>query len=165
MLGTLQAIRHRYRPRLWNHARYRDAVAFCGFPGFPTDYFVFSVERNPLEKVKSFYFHEKTRGFAGDFSDFCRPECLRRISDFDLYADADGALAARIYRYEQLDFALHDIAARLDLPPLEMAHAKTGMRTGAELTVGPKERDVIHAVFAREFEAFAYPRDLFGPQA
>lgn len=159
-IGMMRALRHRYRPRLWNHASYSDALNFCSFEGFPEDYFIFAVERHPFEKVRSLYFHEKSKGFRGDFESFCVTDRLQRVSDYSLYAGPDGQVAAQIYRYERLAPSLVDIASKIGIPPLEMARAKLGMRTKEVVRIGKRESKIICEVFAREFDLFGYSRDL-----
>jgi hypothetical protein len=155
-IGSLRAMKNGKRPRLWNHASYNNALNFCNFPEFPDCYYVFAFERNPFEKVSSSFFQMKARRNDLIFSNFCNPSQLRLISDFDLYTDQAGELAATVFRYEELSDSLHEIASKTRLPSLELPRAKGGFRRGLRIEFSSSEIRMIQDIFEREFKTFHY---------
>lgn len=153
----------RRRPKLgfYNHmsaAEIRARIA----PGVWRDYFKFCFERDPWDKVVSYYHYRFRRhpGRAPSFSEFVLGGGAAEASDFDAYAP-DGTIAMDyVGRYETLVDSLDDVRQRVGLPePLTLPQAKAGLRRDrrplAEV-YGPRERDAVAAAFAREIAAFDY---------
>lgn len=82
--------------------------------------------------------------------------------DTEKYAGEDGALLVdRVYRYEEIDDAFHDIATRLDIPyvPLHV-RAKSGFRFGvpsfAEVMADPAAKRRIFDAFEPSLRYTSY---------
>jgi hypothetical protein len=129
-------------------------------------YFKFSIERNPYDKVCSFYFWErKNRESASgmDFRQFVLSGKAAEASDYDLYSVARMPAMNRIIRYESLLAELDEIGELLALPePLSDVmggiRAKAGVRKKRSLAdlYEDETRRAIEVQFAREIAYFGY---------
>lgn len=156
-----RALGRRRPARFWNHisaAEIRERVD----PGVWDGYFKFCFERNPWDKVVSFYYFHRDGlegGAPPTLAEFVRSG-WGDASDFDRYA-IDGEVAVDfVGRYESLDRDLRTAWERIGLPgEPRLPRAKSGYRTDrrpyAEL-YGPEERRAVEAFFAREIERFGY---------
>jgi hypothetical protein len=114
-------------------------------------FFVFCFERHPVDKCLSHYAMLKNSAYhrlpgrpqswdayldRGDFP-----------LDTDRYTDSDDTLMVdRIYRYEQIDYALRDISTRIPIPYAPLTtREKHGFRHGV-----PSFEDVMHDHVAKK---------------
>jgi hypothetical protein len=134
----------------------------------------FTVERHPYEKVVSLAdmpleFHAVLRGEGARAS---RPELeqaiaalfgsgrVRRVRNFDLYAENGRPAADRVLRHERLREDLGEVLRELGIEaPLDLPAAKTGGRDRSVpaadlLTVAQKRR--VQALCREEFELMGY---------
>lgn len=141
-------IRERVDPAVWN------------------GYFKFCFERNPWDKVVSFYYFH--REFSRERFEGRDPPTLEEFiragwanaSDFDRYTINGEVAMDFIGRYESLDSDLRIVWERIGLPGVPaLPRAKSGFRTDRRPYVemyGPEERDEVERIFAREIEHFGY---------
>jgi hypothetical protein len=153
----------RRRPKLRFHhhigaAEARDRIG----PGVWDGYFRFCFERNPWDKVISYYYHRqrKRQAPAIDFSEFVLSGQGDEVSDFDRYC-IDGRVNMHfIGRYEHLEQDLEEVRRRLGLAdPLELPRAKSGFRQDRrpyQELYGEAERARVAQAFAREIDHFGY---------
>lgn len=124
-------------------------------------YHRFCFERNPLDKVISFYHWEfRDRADPPPLSEFILNGYGCAVSDFDLYARMGKPLVHHVARFENLQAELEALAERLKLPeplvlPRTKSHQRRDRRTHQEL-LGPEERRRIEIAFAREIAMFGY---------
>jgi hypothetical protein len=121
------------------------------------NYFKFSVERNPWDKVISKYFWDPQNKRQNlSFREFILSgEALK--SNFERYT-INGMLAIdRLIRYDQLYQKLEDISHILDLPEnvgetLQGMTAKSGYRPDRNITefYDEETRNIVDIFFARE---------------
>lgn len=126
-------------------------------------YFKFCFERNPWDKVVSWYFWEFPTEPRPSISEFIRSGHAGEVGGpggIDLYT-INGKIAVNaIGRYEHLEEHLNRIAAHLRLPELPaLPHAKASFRTDRrhyrEL-LSDEDRAIITKTFAREISLFGY---------
>ncbi len=98
-------------------------------------YYKFCFERNPFEKVIS-YIHfrhaqELDAGGGRDVNAFVTDRLLETVKrgGYGLYTSGGKVIVDRIYRYEDMEEALKDLAERLDLPEIPvLPRMKSGFR-------------------------------------
>ncbi len=148
------------RKMYWNHMP-AGAVRHMVGEEIWNDYFTFCFERNPWDKVISYYWWRKANGDdLPDLSEFILQGGGRKVSDYDRYTENGALLVDRVCRFENLASDLEEIGTLLNLPEaLELPHTKSGTRKDRrnyrEL-LGEPERDRIAADFAREIALLDY---------
>jgi len=135
-------IRDRVNTKIWN------------------SYFKFCFERNPWDKVLSYYYWRNRKKQCPAMNEFISSGSFRRASDFDLYT-IDGEIAMDfIGRYEKLEDDLDYIQTQINLPEkLQLVKAKAGHRKNREHykdILSQDEIDMISNVFYKEIEYFGY---------
>lgn len=148
--------------RFYNHMPARDARVLLGEPIW-SSYYSFAFDRNPWDKVLSHYFWY--RSLRHDRSDLDIATYLDtgrhlRVRNIDLYSDAGEIIVTKVFRYEDMNAALKEIAERLSLPTeLELPKTKATQRTDRRpyrdvLTSSQAKR--IGADFEREIDLLGY---------
>lgn len=134
-------------------------------------YFKFCFERNPWDKVVSFYFW-RTREMPEDkewkyrevedpsIAEFVHSREVTLLRGFELYGIEKEIAVDRVFRFEELEAGLAEAASIVGLPEvpeLPRAKASTGRdgRHYREL-MGEAERERIAKLFAREIAHFGY---------
>jgi hypothetical protein len=146
----------RRRRAFWNHMTAAQVRARIGVRVWDS-YYKFCFERDPWEKVASYYFWQ-TR------SQTPRPDFARWVLHHDLPSDwHQYTLGAEIAvdfvgRFEKLAVDLRTVLRRVGLPiDVDMPRLKTQYRpSGAALAATPAVDERIATVFRRELTAFAY---------
>lgn len=127
-------------------------------------YYKFCFERNPWDKVVSWYYWEVKNGRPMSVDQFIQSGHFALVGGeggFDLYTDSQQQLLVdQVYRYEEMQDALIDIAEKLSVPALpELPRAKSEFRDNKEsykaFFTGSQSRTVKRA-FQREIEQFGY---------
>ena len=157
----VRRLRRRDAPRFRNHmpaAGIRRLVPQAVWDG----YFKFCFDRNPWDRAISLYHWLGGERRFGALGVFLRSGAERPFSNYDRYS-IDGVVALdRVYRYEEMEGALADIARRISLPaPLSLPEhrAKGASRTDRRHyrdLIGPEEREWIEIVCAREIRLLDY---------
>jgi len=151
-----------------NHTHLRRARRYLGeaFEG----YFVFAFERNPFDRLVSAFHHtlrsRKARGIdVSDWTfpnfvtmkDYQRLERMRKTGS-GLYSVKGKALASKVYKFEDLNGAIHDIFSRLDQPvPEDLPMTKQSKREQDYRSYyTPHLRKSVEKYFSTELEIFGY---------
>lgn len=127
------------------------------------EYFTFTIERNPFDRVISQYWWE-VQGIADPppisrFLEHGRPELL---TNWHLYTDGDRPIVAFVGRYESLDESLAIIAERIGLAePIVLPEQKTKSefrrdRRPWREVLSAADRRLIETACRRELDAFGY---------
>lgn len=161
----LELMRRRV-PAFANHNR-ADYVRRHVAPEIWSSYYKFCFERNPWDKVVSFYYWRWRGKEAMPFRDFVMsnaPLSLRDSGGWPIYGDDDGLLVDRVYRYEDIAEASAEIVERLGLPgELDLPFARGQYRKGSSRAYAELYDDETAArvadVFAKEIAAFGYTFD------
>jgi hypothetical protein len=157
-----QYLKNRERPYFYNHMPAREIRRYIGNRVWDT-YFKFCFERNPWDKVISWYWWEHKEASRPSLETFI---CAGRAADLaaeggsSLYT-IDGKVAVdRIYQYEQLDSAVAELAQRLGLPAVpSLPNAKGQFRKDRRSwreVYSAHERQVVAELFAREISELGY---------
>jgi len=164
---------HRYRaPEIAAALRRRDWVRFAEHTPAVTarrllgrrvwnDYFTFTIERNPWDKVISAYYW-RFRAVQPPWPSIAEwlQTSRSHVMGFELYADDGSVIVDRVLRYESLDDEIAEVAALLGLAgPVVLPRAKTGHRLDQRPyreVLGPAERERIAHEYAREIAFVGY---------
>lgn len=148
--------------RYWDHM---DAAAIRERIGADIwdQYFKFTVERNPWDKVISAYFWDPKKRKRGlTFRDFLLSGKPLR-SHFDRYAINGIVATDRILRYDQLYPGLTDISEQLGLPEdvgetMRSLSAKAGYRPDRQIEefFDQETREIVDIFFAREIRLLGF---------
>jgi hypothetical protein len=128
-------------------------------------YYKFCFERNPWDKVVSYYywFYHWKGTPAHEFpsiSEFIRSGMASRVRGFDLYTIDSNVVVDKMYFFEDLAFALEDIQKQLELPEsLDLPKAKSSQRksdTNYKTILSEEDKTQIAKIFAREIAYWNY---------
>lgn len=140
-------------------------------PEIFSQYFKFTLERNPWDRAVSRYYWQKHRwersgrtGFPGigDFLAQTAEEKPHWLTNWDHYAEGDSIAVDRVLRYENLSEELEHLRRDLGVEgdiSLPKKRAKGGLRSAREhygALLGPQERALVERVCSREITAFGY---------
>lgn len=123
-------------------------------------YFKFCFERNPWDRVISgYYFRNPVEPRASIDSFFASGRALT-FGSFEQYTRDGLIVADKVYKFEELGDALHDLQQRLGLPetpqmPRTKHKTRVDKRHYRDL-LSPEQRDLIAKVHAREIAYFGY---------
>lgn len=151
------------RRRLWfyNHMGAADIRRYVGEKVW-NSYFKFCFERNPWDKLISWYYwehREEPRPSLREFIEAGRAAELAGDGGAHLYT-IDGRTAVdRIYRFEELEAAMGELAQRFGFPetprlPLAKAGFRADRRHYREI-YGP-EKALVEQIFARPIRELDY---------
>lgn len=149
----------RRKMRFWNHMsawRVRDAIG----EDIWDSHFKFCFERNPWDKVVSWYFWKYPSGNGPSLSEFVLSGEAHEVSDYGLYTIDDELAVDYVGRFERLPEDFAKVCERIGLEvSLELPRAKTqtrkDRRSYREL-LGERERRAIQESFARQISLFGY---------
>ncbi len=149
-------------PLFYNHIPAKDVRVLIGKPVWD-GYFKFCFERNPWDKVISWYFWEQATEPRLPLSEFVQSGWAAQVGGpggFDLYT-IDGEMAVdRVCLFENLDQELARIRAELNLPAIpDLPRAKSRFRQDKRHyreILGAADATAIEKFFAREIAAFGY---------
>lgn len=124
-------------------------------------YFKFTIERNPFDKVVSYYYYSGGHEEFGSVSEFILSGGLRMLASYDLYAIDKVVAVDKIYRYEDLQSMERHLTHQLNLKiPFELPtyRAKGGHREKKNYKDVLDEEAVrlIEIIFAREMQLLGY---------
>ena len=127
-------------------------------------YFKFCVERNPWDKVVSWYYFLHRTEPRIPFSEFVQSgqgTSVGGAHGFDMYSQHGLIQVDHVCRYEALPAEMEALRQRLGLPgPLELPRVKAEYRPAAAADYrthyGARERDLVAKAFAREIAWFGY---------
>ena len=123
-------------------------------------HFKFCFERNPWDKVVSWYYFQHPSGPRPSISSFIQSGGADTIRGFDLYAIYGQIVVDKVFFFEQLDQDLEEVGRLLGLPgPIQLPRAKTDHRSDRRPyrdILSEQDRARICRVYSREIEAFGY---------
>lgn len=124
-------------------------------------YFKFTVERNPYDKVVSFYYWRKADEKYNRIADFILDGGLDQMPSYDLYSIGKFPVVDKVYQFEDLGFFEKDLTKRLNLPePFKMvsykAKSKSRKVKDYRQILDEQAVNLIKIAFAREIELLNY---------
>lgn len=151
----------RERLKFWNHmsaAQIRARIP----EEIWNSYYKFCFERNPWDRVISYYFWKYREEPRPSISEFVRSERLYKLKKQgrDLYTIGGEVVVDRVCRFEALGDELEVVCGKLGMPqPLELPRAKGGFRRDRRSyrdLLGERERQRIAEVFRDEIAQLDY---------
>jgi len=147
---------------LYNHVHARKIHKIFGDRVWRT-YYKFCVERNPWDKILSWYFYVNQKEPRPSLSEFIQAghgNLVGGAGGFDIYSNNGDIVVDRVCLYENLDEEMKYIEKKLNLPEgLELPRAKSTYRKEKrhyrEL-LSEQDRLKISRVFAREIAYLGY---------
>ncbi len=157
--------KRRLPKKFWNHMDAASIRRRVG-PRIWDDYFKFTIERNPWDKVVSRYYWESVKNDEGlSFSEFVRSGRPLK-SDFERYALGGLVAVDRVLPYEDMPAQLADLSQRLGLPEdvgqrMGSMTAKRGHRDTDEVSrfYDDWTRRAVDIFFGREIRLMGYTFD------
>lgn len=153
-------LRHGTPLAYWNHV---DAAFIRRHldPELWHSYFKFCFERNPWDKVVSFYFYElREMDTTPSLSEFIQSGRASAIRGFQLYSIGNEIVVDEVFLYERLQEAAQELERRLKLPgKLELPVTKSGYRKDRRSyreILSQEDRERIRNAYAREIAHFGY---------
>ena len=145
----------------YNHMPACEVIAQVGEETW-NNYFTFCFERNPWDRLLSYYFHLNKDGVEQSISDFLHSEKPDKMhkDGYGVYTIDDKVVVDRVCHYENLEQELKEVGEYLGFPhPLELPNAKTGFRKDrrhySEI-LSEAERQLIREKFGKEIALWDY---------
>jgi|SRR5688572_21760892 hypothetical protein len=152
----------RKRVTFYNHMSSLQVRQYVGSEIW-NSYFKFCFERNPWDKMISWYYHWCTREkVTMSFEKFLNDGMASKLKGFDLYTNGGIQIVDRVFKYENMQESLDEISSILGLPEkvrLPEYRAKGGMRPENKKyqdIISTREADLIAKIYAREISYFGY---------
>ena len=159
-LGKL-LVRRRPRLRFYNHISAREIKRHLN-PWVWNRYYKFCFERNPWDRVLSFYFwhyKQEPRPSLQEFIASGKPEILRKRG-YELYTINGQVVVDRVCFYENLGYEMEQVRRQLELPQeLELPRTKSAYRirrSSYREEYSPEERYKVQEMFSREIALLGY---------
>ncbi len=123
-------------------------------------YYKFGFERNPFDKVVSWYFWQYKQEPRPSISEFIESGEANLVKGFQLYTIDSIFAVDKVYFFEELDEAMKDLADKIGLPEVpELPKTKANLRKDKRSyrdILSEKDRETIEKVFARELAYFGF---------
>ena len=128
------------------------------------EYFKFCFERNPWDKVVSWYYWEIAQGGQIPFDDFIKSGNFALVGGpggFNQYTDDEQKIILdKVYLYEDMQSALFDLAARLNIAAIpKLPKAKSTYRKNRKPYAdmySELNKNILQKAFQREIDLFNY---------
>lgn len=132
-------------------------------PDVWNSYFKFAFERNPWDKVVSWFYWHKHMDNALTLEAFFESQRFSDVGDsggFNLYSEDGEIILDHIYQFEQIEHATADLARRFgltSLPPLPRAKSefRNDRRPFKEI-FNKQQKEAIERAFCKEIALFGY---------
>ena len=157
----LKSLRSLRLPSFYNHMSAKEIKKHIDDDQW-NDYFKFTFERNPFDKLISFYYWTNQKNDYNSIQDFIKSGKAEKIAGYDLYTINDEIVVDKVYNYEKLNEAMRDISSRLNLNEeleLPKRKAKGNARKNRDhysKVLGKEEMEWVKKVFSKEIELFNY---------
>lgn len=154
--------------RLWKHSRLRDVAGL-----YPDDAFIFTLVRNPWDRLVSYYHWLRNQGFdhpavrvarAATFAEFLKDAAVQeavRLNGYGSYVtDANGQercdLFARLEHPEDLEVLWEHLGFRLSIPHVNRSERNLDWR----IYYDAETFEVVRKIAAEDIARFGYDTAL-----
>lgn len=124
------------------------------------DYFIFSVVRNPWDRVVSIasYFNIPLRKFLRKFDKYCKDERIRIHSlPLHLYThNGNRQFADIICRFEAIQSDMNMVFDRLGLQRIQLPHLNPSDHQHYSTYYDPKEVELVSNLYQKDIQLFGY---------
>jgi hypothetical protein len=158
-----ERLRDNKRALYYNHMPAHEIRATVGRRVW-RNYYRFCVERNPWDKVVSFYYWKTQHAHPRpSLLEFLHSPDRGGLSNWNVYTIDDQLVVDRVCRYENLEAELEAVRQELGLPAelqIPVTKNNTGRnRRSYQAIVGQQEREIVARACAREISLFGYTFD------
>ena len=157
----MNLLRTRKRVEFYNHMSAIEIRQYIDQPCWD-DYFKFTFERNPYDKLISWYYWRVRNNECASITEFIKSGLAASIRGYELYTDQDEMLADKVYKFEHLESELIDLSRKLNLEePLQLpktkakAHTRKDKRHYSDV-LNEFERNWVSKKYKKEMELFGY---------
>ena len=155
----MRALYQGKRLKFYNHVG-ADYVKRFMKPELWCEYFKFCFERNPWDKMVSWYYWTYKNEPRPSISEFLNSEEAQYIDGVNQYSDSSGILVDKVYFYEDMENAMLDFSKRLGLYEIpNLPRAKTKYRDRSKTyreVLSEEDKKLIESRFSKEIELFNY---------
>ena len=149
----------RKRPNFYNHISASLVQKFIP-PDVWNSYYKFAFERNPWDKVVSWYFWRYKSEPRPNLSDFVHSSEANIIKGFELYTKNAEIILDDIFLYENLENSMIEISEKLKLnKAINLPKTKTKFRkekNNYQDILSSADQEKVAQVYAREIAFFNY---------
>lgn len=144
-----------------NHTSATKAISLIGKDMWD-EYLTFCFERNPWDKVVSWFFYKGGDDKFGSFSKFIKAGDFSELREkgFYSYTEKGSVVVDKVCKYENLERDLSSVLEKVGIyNPLEIPHAKAEFRkTGKRYSdmYSAAEQKKVESVFEDEIDLFGY---------
>ena len=150
-------------PPIKKHMPARKIKKLVG-PKIWKEYFKFTIERNPFDKLVSYYFMKKSdekHSCGNSFKEFvlnCKNEVRNFPKGANIYSLKGEIALDYIGHFETLEKDLDFICKKLGLPNLNLGRKKSGFRPDRDYRkyYDEETKEIVSKHYAKEIEAFGY---------
>lgn len=147
------------RSKFYNHITAREIKQFVDKKVWDT-YFKFCFERNPWDKVISWYYWRYKTEPRPSITEFIDSGEAAKVSAYPLYTINDKIVVDKVFLFENMTKELEEISSSLSLPkqlvlPQTKGEFRQDKRHYRDI-LKPQDRDAIAKLFGREIELFGY---------
>lgn len=158
-LDFWEAVQQRQRIAFYNHASAEYIKKYIDKDIWDS-YYKFCFERNPWDKVVSWYYWRYKKEPRPPISDFVQSAEANIIKGFELYTISSEIVVDKVFLFENLSQAMEEISKKTGLGEIpSLPKAKSGFRKDKRSyreILSEKDREKIQKVYAREIEFFNY---------
>ena len=158
-LDYLRFVYRRRRQCFYHHMSASEIMQYIDHETWDS-YFKFCFERNPWDKVISWYFWRYKSEPRPTISQFVQSDEANIIKGFELYTRSSEIVVDKVFFYEQLSDAMNELRERLNLDgPLSLPFSKAGFRKDRRSykdVLSEQDKEKIAKVYAREIAYFNY---------
>ena len=128
-------------------------------------YYTFAFERNPYDKMVSWYYFCGGDHKYGNVTNFLTSDLARAIKGYDLYTECDEIIVNKVYKYEEMENAIQDFSNRIGLSgklslPYHRANAEyRSCKSDYTLKLSKSDREWVESQFSKELTLFNYSWD------
>ena len=147
------------RTKFYNHITAKEIKNFVDEDVW-TNYFKFCFERNPWDKLISWYYWRYKTEPRPTISEFIDSGEAAKVSAYPLYTIDDQVAVDKVFMYERMEEELNELSSHLNLPyQLILPKANGGVRRDKRHykdVLTSKERGAVANLFRREIKLFGY---------
>lgn len=155
----LRAIRQRQKLEFYSHVGASYILKYIDKDIWDS-YYKFCFERNPWDKMVSWYYWYYQNEDRPSISEFLNSDKVYEIQGLNLYSINSQIVVDKVYFYEDLEGALKDISEKVgfsEVPslPFTKTNFRKDKRNYREI-LSKEDKERIADVFSREIELFNY---------
>ncbi len=110
----IHMVKKRKRLRFFNHISAKEVKRLIE-PEIWNSYYKFTFERNPFDKLISWYYWSGGDKKYGSISNFIKSGDAKKVKGYQLYTDQGKVIVDQVYFFEDIANGLQDVSEKLNL--------------------------------------------------